>query len=210
MYKIEGIFRGSSDDRVILKILTPDGKTETVSVSLMTYREMGIKKGEISEGLYDKIVNASLDEDALKKGLRVLSYGANSSKRLADKLVRSGVSRSRAEMTAEELKKRGYIMEDEDARRLAEEMLRRGWGERRILSSIRSKGYSAETVETVAEYLSEVDFVERCAQTVRKKFKCLPSDRAELQKAIAKLVNLGYNVNDAKKALAEVMSEQKK
>jgi SOS response regulatory protein OraA/RecX len=95
-----------------------------------------------------------------------------------------------------------------DACRIAEELARRGYGLKRIVASLRTKGYSDEALDSVIDSLEDVDFVENCTRVARVKFKKLKNDRAEVQKALAKLVNLGYNVSDAKVALETVLSEQ--
>ena len=205
MYKINGITAGQGG-RILLKIASPDGKTEALSVSPEAYRRLAIKKGELTAEEYESIARESEREAALAKGLRVLAYGANSPKQLKDKLRRAGISRENAESVTSELAEKGYLRENEDAARIAESLLGRGWGLKRIISSLRAKGYSQAACEFAEESLSEVDFFEACERVAKAKFKNLTADRTEVQKAIAKLVALGYNVSEAKAAVSAILN----
>lgn len=193
-----------------MRLVTPEGDTETLAVSCEAYRALGLSKGEISEETYERLAEESGYEEALIKGMRILGYGANSPRQLKDKLCRAGVSRDRAERVCDELRRRGYLNESEDANRIAEGLIKKGYGPKRILSSLRAKGYSEDALEAVSESFREIDFTENCTRVAKTRLKKLQNDRAEVQKAIAKLVNLGYNVSDAKIALAAVLSERKK
>ena len=207
MYRIDGISAGQGG-RIILKLTLPRGATEILAIDAEAFRRLDVRKGEISHEEYKSLAEESERGAALAKGLRILAYGANSPRQLKDKLCRAGVSRERAESVARELSEKGYLKENEDAVRMAESMLERGWGLKRIISALRTKGYSDEACEAAVESLSDVDFAERCTAVAKKRLKNLSPDRAEVQKAIAKLVNLGYNVSEAKKAVSAVLSER--
>ena len=71
---------------------------------------------------------------------------------------------------------------------------------KRILYTLRQKGYADEVLESAEEFLSDVDFVALCAEVIEIKLKELPKDEAEMKKAIAKLSNLGYNISEIKGA----------
>ncbi len=205
---IKRISTSGSGDKLLLLIAAPNGENKTIAVGCETYRRLGLTKGEISEATYRELIAASSYEAALTKGVRILGYGANSPRQLKNKLSRSGVSRENAEACVDELRARGYLNESADAKRLSEGLIKKGYGPKRILASLRSKGYSDEALEAVLEVFDEIDFEEACTRVAREKFKSLKNERAEVQKALAKLVNLGYNVSDAKKALETVLSEQ--
>ena len=53
-----------------------------------------------------------------------------------------------------------------------------------------------------------MDFSAICAELIKEKFGQLPKDRVEMQKAIAKLVALGYNVGEIKNAFRIAGGEQ--
>ena len=208
MYRINGISPSGSGERLLIKLVTPDGDTETISISCDAYRRLGLSKGEISEETYKRLAEASEYEEALIKGMHVLGYGANSPRQLRDKLRRAGVSSDNAREVVSELSRRGYLNESKDALRLSEGLIKRGYGPKRVLSSLRAKGYSDEALEAVLESFEDVNFVENCMRVAKVKFKKLQNDRAEVQKAVAKLINLGYNVSEAKIALEAVLSER--
>ena len=208
MYKINGISPSGSGERLLLKLVTPEGDTETLSISCEAYRRLGLAKGEISDETYERLTDASEYEDALIRGMRILGYGANSPKQLQDKLRRAGVSSDTAKKVVCELSRRGYLNESEDAIRIADSLIKKGYGAKRILSSLRAKGYSDKALQAVLESFDDVNFLENCTRVAKAKFKNLQNDRAEVQKAIAKLINLGYNVSEAKRALEVVLSER--
>ena len=140
-------------------------------------------------------------ERAKQKGLLLLGYGAVSAGAMKIKLVQKGFSEEISGAAVEYLEEKGYIDEKRDAVRLCESLVRKKYGRKRILSSVRAKGYGESALFVADEYLDGIDFTELCVLAIRSKFKYLPTDRAEMQKALAKLVALGYNVNEAKNAL---------
>lgn len=208
MYKITDIGTSGSGERLLLKISTPEGESTSVAISSAAYRKLELKKGEISEKTYEALISRADYEEALIRGMRILGYGANSPKQLEEKLCRAGVKRESAARVTRELIRRGYLNEVDDAWRIAEGLIEKRYGRRRIIASLRAKGYSEGALSQVDERLSEVDFVELCTEAARAKFKRLENDRTEVQKAIAKLMALGYNVNEAKSALTVILSER--
>jgi SOS response regulatory protein OraA/RecX len=208
MYEIKQISTSGSGERLLLKLLSPDGESESVSISCDAYRELGLKKGEISDEIYEKLIVRTDYEDALIKGIRILGYGANSKKQLALKLCRVGISRENAKRACDELSARGYLDEKNDALRIAEGMLAKKYGKRKILASLRAKGYSDDAISFVDGELLGYDFLTPCTELVRKRMKNLTADRAQIQKAIAKLVGLGYNVGEAKQAVMRALNEE--
>ena len=209
MYKIIKISPSGNGERLLVSLLSPDGESESYSISCDGYRELGLKKGEISGEIYEKLIDLADYEAALLKGMRILGFGANSPKQLEEKMRRSGIFKDKAREAVAELCRRGYINEKNDAYRLAEAMFRKNYGLKKIIAGLRVKGYSQDTVEFVLSKLSKFDFEASCVEIARKKLKNLSDDRASIQKAIAKLVGLGYNVSEAKFAVVTVLQEQK-
>lgn len=207
MYEILSIGTSGSGEGLLLKLSTPEG-TETLSISSDGYRELRLSRGEISEAQYRGLKRIGGHEAALSKGLSILGYGANSKSQLVTKLTRGGISRSEASAVADELQRRGYLNEDEDACRIAEGLVRKFYGPKRVISALRSKGYSDSAIVSAVEWLDGVNTRENCLMAARKRIKNPPTSRAEAQKAIAKLIALGYNVNDAKYALAALISDR--
>ena len=139
-------------------------------------------------------------EKAKQKGLLILGYGAYSASAVKGKLRMKGFSEEIAETAVEYLIEKKYIDEKRDATRLCESLVKKKYGKRRILSAISAKGYGEEALFAAEEFLETVDFVELCREAIKIKLRQIPEDRSEMQKAIAKLVALGYNVSEIKSA----------
>ena len=142
-------------------------------------------------------------EKAKQKGLLILGYGAYSARATKTKLMQKGFSEEIAEGAVEYLIEKKYLDEKRDSLRLCESLIKKKYGRKRILSHISSKGYGDEAILAAEEFLGEVDFTELCREAIAVKFGQMPKDRAEMQKAIAKLVALGYNVGEIKAAIRQ-------
>ena len=140
-------------------------------------------------------------EKARQKGLLILGYGAYSASAVKAKLRRKGFSEEATDAAVEYLIEKKYLDEKRDATRLCESLVKKKYGKRRILSALCAKGYGEDAVASAEEFLESVDFVGLCRDLIKIKFKEMPKDRIEMQKAIAKLVALGYNVSEIKSAM---------
>lgn len=140
---------------------------------------------------------------AKQKGLSILAYSAYSARATKNKLIQKGFSEEIADYAVEYLTEKGYIDEKRDATRLCEALIKKKYGRKRIISSLCAKGYGDEAVIAAEEFLEKVDFTELCREVIKIKFGQFPKDRAEMQKAIAKLVALGYNVGEIKAAVRQ-------
>ena len=201
MYRLTEILPAASGERLLLRLLSDGNETVTVNISCKTFSELGLRKGELDDGVAEKLLSAADYEKAVIKGLSILGYGQNSARTLKMKLVQKGFSPDTADKATRYLVSRDYIDESKDAVRLCESMIKKRYGKKRILSAIRSKGYGDSAMESALDYLDGVDFVSICAELIKIKLKEPPKDRTELQKAIAKLVTLGYNVGEIKAAM---------
>ena len=126
------------------------------------------------------------------RALNLLSYGDLTEQALVRKLLLRGIDRHAAEFAAAAMVEGGYINEEEQIERALRACLRRGWGPLRIVEALRQKGCSRDVLETLPERLAEIDFTERCAEVIERKWGSLPTDRLARQKAIASLMRLGY------------------
>ena len=204
MYKLTEILPAASRERLLLRLISDGGEAVTVNISCKVFSELSLKKGDLDDATAEKLLLAETYEKAVLKGLSILGYGQNSAKRMRAKLMEKGFSRETAEKATEYLLEKGYIDEKSDAIRLCESMIKKKYGKKRILSAICAKGYGDGAFAAATEFLSEVDFVPICAEVIKSKFKDAPKDRTELQKAIAKLVALGYNVGEIKAAIGRI------
>ena len=204
MYLIEDMTASGSGDRVILR-LVGEGEQALITVPPEALVKYGLKKGSaVSRQLYSELRGDAVMDEAIRRGLSILGYGTNSMARLEEKLMRHGYSREVAAAAVSELAARGYLDEEKDALRLCDSMISKRYGARKILTSLRGRGYNRETLQRAAEFLEETDFSEVCAALIMSKIKKLPENREEMKKLLAKLTALGYNVSDVKKALARL------
>ena len=164
------------------------------------YYELNLKKGEISEDVFDAIERASRLAGAIRCGENVLSYGANSALNLTRKIMRHGYTQAEASDAVSYLQSLGLIDEWSDLSREVEKCLRKHWGADRIHSHLWSRGYSRETMERLPELLDEVDFPDHCAALLRKQYGGLPTDREERNRVTAALYRYGYRLDEIKEA----------
>jgi len=206
VYLIEDITPSGGGDRLILR-LVGDSEQALVTLPPETLASYGLKKGAtVSRRLYSELKGAANLDDAMRKGLNILGYGTNSMARLEEKLLHHGFCREIARGAVLRLAEKGYINEEKDALRLCDSMISKKYGPRKILTSLRSRGYGRDILEKAALFLEETDFVEICAALIRVKIKKIPESRDEVKKLLAKLVALGYNVGEARTALELVKS----
>lgn len=200
--------------------VTPEGEGETVAVSLVLppcgegkksrrvklrllveqyadLRAQGVSLecGDISEETAAMLAEAGELSDAIRRGMAALQYGDRSARRLAENLIAKGIKRETAEAAAAYLTRKGYIREEDTARRRVSGALRKGWGPRRIREDLRARWLEPKAVEAAMEELAQVDFDEICAEVIRKKYGDLPVERAERQKLTAALMRLGYDLD---------------
>lgn len=196
---------GGSEAVVTVRLASGENFEDRMLVlSMQTYAELRLEKGEISEESFDELQREAKIYSALKRGMNILGYGACSEKNLVLKLRSKGFSRYVSEEAARRLCERGYIDESEDARREAERCLKKYWGRKRIEAQLYSKGYSHEAVDMAIESLADVDFSELCAELITKKIRSLPSDESGRRKLFASLVRYGYTSTEIKNALDKI------
>ena len=208
MYRLTEILPAAKGDRLLLRISNDEGETVSLSVSCKLYAELGLRRGVLDGDTAERLFASADVEKATVKGLGMLGYGANSERRLKSKLRAKGFSEATAAEAVDGLVSRGYIDEKRDALRLSDSLLKKRYGRKRILSSLRAKGYGDVAVAAVEDALDGVDFTGLCAELIKIKFKELPKEPAEMKKALAKLVALGYNVSEAKNAMRAVARER--
>ena len=201
MYILKDVTPAGDGDRVILKL---EGESEQalVTVAPEVFLSFGLKKGDaVSREIYASLSESAELEGAVRRGLSILGYGTNSVARLEEKLIRHGYSGEVAAKASAELVRRGYIDEEKDALRLCDSMISKKYGPRKILLSLRNRGYRRPVLQKAEEFLSEIDFSEICEALIKTKFRKLPENREDMKKIIAKLTTLGYNVGEIRKAL---------
>ena len=190
---------------VCVKILISDGEhseRKSLVVSEDVFADLGLCAGaELDTDTYEQLDTAAERFEALRRGMYLLSYGANSRQSLSVKLRRRGYDKQLVEDVADELYRRGYINECADAEGVIRACLARKYGKKRIIMKLHERGYDNDVISRAFDSFGEIDYTANCAELIRKKCKCLPEDRAELDKLIGALVRYGYSYGEIKGAL---------
>lgn len=190
---------------VCIKICISDGEhseRKSLAVSEQDLADFGLCAGaELDVDTYERLEAAAERFEAMRRGMYLLSYGANSRHSLSVKLRRRGYDRQLAESVADELYRRGYINECADAEGVIRACLARKYGKKRIIAKLRERGYENKVICEAFCAFEDVDYAANCAELIRKKYKVLPEDRAELDKLIGALVRYGYSYGEIKGAL---------
>ena len=204
---------GNDDIAVSLEIREGEQiQRERFVVSAEVYASLGISKGVCDRELYDLLEGEARICAAYKRGLYILGYGSCSMRAMVSKLVAKGFDKTDASVAVERLESRGLLVEESNARREAERCAAKLWGETRIASHLRSKGYSGESVKDALFALEDngVDFEANCLKLVESKCHggALPSERSELQKLIASVMRYGYSSCEVKHALSQIANRK--
>lgn len=204
---------GNDDIAVSLEIREGEQiQRERFVVSAEVYASLGISKGECDRELYDLLEGEARICAAYKRALCILGYGSCSMRAMVSKLVAKGFDKTDASVAVERLESRGLLVEESNARREAERCAAKLWGETRIASHLRSKGYSGDSVKDALFALEDngVDFEANCLKLVESKCHggALPSERSELQKLIASVMRYGYSSGEVKHALSQIANRK--
>lgn len=175
---------------------------ERFVISAAQFASLGLSCGDCPRETYDSVAYAARVHAALRKGLLMLGYGACSSGRLRRKLIAKGIHPEIAAEAVDILLADGYLCDGDNAQREAEKGVAKGWGKRRILSSLYDKGYSDGAVRSAMLSLedAEIDFVSMCAEQMARRLSALPETPEERQKLFAAMARLGYSTSEIKEA----------
>jgi SOS response regulatory protein OraA/RecX len=165
------------------------------------YAALRPKRGIIEEELYLEIEEAARFSDAVKSGMRMLSCGMNTKVMLEKKLVNRGVSRETAQSAVLYIVSKGLIDEDADVQREVECRLANFWGRNRIRSKLYMKGFDNKELQTAERYMETIDFSERCAELIRRRYMKHLADPAMHKKMAATLMRCGYTMNEIRSAV---------
>ena len=201
---LSAVARG--DDEIVVTLEMRDGENfqrEKHPLSVGLYADLGVRIGECDRECADAICHASQVYTAEKKGLNLLSFGSCSQKALYCKLVSRGIPKDIATEAVENIAAQGYINSDSDAYREAQRCVSKRWGQKRIVSHLRSKGYPDGSVKRAVYALEDdgVDFSELCLERLRATYSSLPTDRAELCKLVAALSRYGFSTSEIRDAI---------
>jgi SOS response regulatory protein OraA/RecX len=145
--------------------------------------------------------------EAIRRGLNLLSYGAQSERTLCRKLHQRGIDEETAAEAAAYLRQLGLMDESADAERIVAACRRKRWGMRRILSHLFEKGYPEAVIREMQSMLEGEDFVPDCVALIRSKWHEVPTDRHERQKMTASLMRYGFSNGEIRRAMERVARE---
>lgn len=177
-----------------------DRKPESLYILAAHQREYEFAKGEYPDEAYAVLCRLDGICKGVRTGRRILGYGANSKSALRMKLIGKGIAPEYAEEAVEILISESGIDESSDAMRLCELQISKNIGARRILTYLRGRGYSDDSLIEVKEFLAEVDFVPICRRAIEKKYGDIPTDFDIKKKCIDYLLRQGFSYNEIKKA----------
>ena len=194
---------------VHILVLSEDGQRDTRTYYILPeqYASLRLRIGAIDSDTVDAIEEASALCEAIRRGLRLLCYGAQSERTLCTKLRARGIAPDTAAEAAAYLRTLGLMDECEDARRIVSACRRKHWGMRRILSHLYEKGYPETVLREMQQELEGEDFVSDCVALIRAKYHAVPGERGERQKMIAALTRYGYGMGEIRRAIDTVARE---
>lgn len=163
-------------------------------ISVDDFIELSLKLGPISPEGFDALAAAADRYGACCAAMRMLSAGACSQKKLAEKLRAKGFSSEMADMAVSFAATRGYI----DERAQIESYLRlyienKNYGPRKILPALLSRGYAKPDISDCLLAYTEADFAQAKARFLLQKFKKeTPDTPDEAKKMRAALYKQGF------------------
>lgn len=165
--------------------------------------DLGLKVGECDRELFDETEYASKVCAAKKKALFLLGYGASSPKNLVRKLVMKGISKEVAADAVKVLLRDGLMTPSEDAKREAEKCVSKLLGRKRIAAALYEKGYSDRDIKYALDALDAdgVDYIELCAERIRRNISEIPQTPEEKRKLVSKFERYGFTLTEIKEAL---------
>ena len=148
----------------------------------------------IGEAEYDELHRLAEMTEAVLEAARILSSGDKSERDLRMKLKRK-FSEEAIVSAVHLLKKRGYLDEISQCRRIAEAAVRtKHHGPRRIKTDLMAHGYSGKAAEAAVQAIPEEDFADALAYNIDRKFpKIEVMDAADVKKAVSALMRLGFS-----------------
>lgn len=193
---------------VIVRMPDENGRTRKYEYPMLCkyVSELQLSRGFADEYLVEKIQEYSEISCAYFKACRLLGYSACSIAGLRRKLREKGFSAEASHIAVNMVCDMGLIDEEAFATREAELCLDKYWGERRIISKLREKGFGAAAISSVSDFLLFYDFNKRCLHTARKRFGKKPLGREDFSRAYGCLARLGYSgsqINYALKILSD-------
>lgn len=148
---------------------------------------------ELDESGYDALHRLADNTGAVLEAARILSGGDKNERELRMRLKRKFPDEA-ADHAILLMKRRGYLNEDEQCRRLAEYAAHsKRHGPSRIRSDLMARGYSRRSIDDAISAIPDEDFEEALAHIVEKKYGGRELSPDERRRAAASLMRLGFS-----------------
>ena len=183
---------------------------ESFLLSAARVADLRLTCGEVTTECYDTVSYGARIDRAVGRGLYLLGYGSCSEKTLVRKLVTKGEEKDVAREAVAILRQGGYVNEFTDAVREAERCVAKEWGKRRIIATLRAKGFPDDAVREALNALEDegVDYVTLCRDRIRRQVSVVPSEPAKKQKLIAALMRYGFSASEIREAFSLLNEEE--
>lgn len=152
---------------------------------------------------YEALEFAEECSNAAVRAVSFLSFGDNTARKLSEKLRQKGFSKAAAAEAVRFCVEKRYINEEEQLRRLMEQLCeRKKYGLRRIRQEIFIKGFSDDAVKSVfEETAAELDFDAAVTDRVRKLGADAFSTPEKKKKNVSSLLRYGFSMDEINRAL---------
>ena len=140
---------------------------------------------------------------AAARTLKILSYSSHSKSALVRKLCHYGFDREIAIRAADSAEEAGDLDEKRQAAQLCDYYIRhKYWGKKRIAAELMSRGYGKEAVLHAIASAEDERFARNLGRLVEN--KPVPEDKEGRDRYIASLARMGYSVQEILRAIDEV------
>ena len=179
-----------------------NGLTELIDSSALS--DSGFRvEDDITQPQLEELIAMSAEYRARNKALYLLSHRDHSSRELRDKLKKD-CDADAAGQAVDRMRELGLVNDDAYAQKLANELFtRKKYGAKRVEYELISKGIDRETARVICAEL-ETDPQEAIREILERRYKNL-SDPKEQKRAAAALQRYGYNYEDIRNAMSELM-----
>ena len=186
-----------------LTALYVDGQEVLVDTETLLSRHIRLGD-ELEASALEELCRASEARRVRERALYILDYRDHSRAELHRKLRAASFSEEACTAAVEKMVELGLIDDREYARKLvAEGMLRKGFGERRMQTELFRRGIDREIAQEVMAEV-EVDPIQQLVTVIGKKYTPLPQDEKGRRRMVNGLLRMGYGFGDIRSALSEL------
>lgn len=177
-----------------------------VKLDAETAARAGLRPGmELDDETLHELLLESDRARAKEKALWLLESRPHAKRELERKLSRS-VGEEAARGAADKMEELGLLDDGDFARRLAAELFRKGWAERRVAQELTLRGVDRELAREAAAEAAP-DPAEALRALLERKYARRLGDEKGVRQTAAALQRLGYGWEDIRAALRSVLPD---